>query len=378
MENQWAAFATVGALALQGIHQTGAQPGSRIAITGLGPVGHIALQLLRAYGHDGVGIDSDPRMVDLAAAAQLTAYPRDTDGLHGRLTRHWGGTGADAVIITAATSSADPVDFAGHLARDRACIVVVGDVNVQPPRSSYYHKELTIRYARSYGPGRYDPRFEEDGHPYPEGYVPWTERRNLAEILRLTARGTLDLTQLKPRVFPIDRAPDAYQMLKASSDTERSVALLLKYPGTARLPHQPTTASTAAAPWSTPGGRVRIAAIGAGNFATKMLFPHLKRHQATTFSWIATARGLSAAHQGPRWGFTTVADTPDTGIASRDADCVMVLSRHDSHGRYAARVLRSGTALYCEKPLALTEAELGCVSEVDLDVSRSTLWGGMI
>ncbi|MFD7611919.1 bi-domain-containing oxidoreductase [Streptomyces sp. NPDC059828] len=356
VDSEWAAFATVGAIALQGIHQTETVPGSRIAVIGLGLVGQLTLHLLRAYGYDGVGIDPDPAMVALARSAGLTAHGRDVDDLAGVLCRHWGGAGADAVIITAATSSTDPIESAGRLARDRAAVVVVGDVNVAPPRSSYYHKELSIRYARSYGPGRYDSRFEEGGQPYPEGYVPWTERRNLSEVLRLVAVGALDLAQLRPRVFPIEDAAEAYAALKPS-DGERDVALLLRYPGTAQLPPKPRQPSGPAV-WTGPRGTVHIAAVGAGNFATKMLFPHLRREPGVAFSWIASARGLSAAHQGKRWGFGTVAESAETGLASAAADCVMVLSRHDSHGRYAAQVLRSGKALYCEKPLGLTEAEL--------------------
>ncbi|MFD8708213.1 bi-domain-containing oxidoreductase [Kitasatospora sp. NPDC059648] len=361
VDTRWAAFATVGAIALQGIHQAEVVPGSRIAVIGLGLLGQITLHLLRAYGYDAVGIDPDPAMVALAESAGLAAFPREADGLPGRVLRRWAGAGADAVLVTAATPSSDPVDFAGRLARDRATVVVVGDVGVAPPRSSYYHKELTVRYARSYGPGRYDPRFEEGGQPYPEGYVPWTERRNLAEVLRLLETGALDFAGLKPRVFALEDAADAYEALKASPGG-RSVALLLRYSGIAQL-SSPPAPRTAPRTWTAPRGTPRIAAIGAGNFATRTLFPELKRAAGITFSWVAGARGPSAAHQGRRWGFGQVADSVDAGLASGEADCVMVLSRHDSHGRYAARVLRGGRALYCEKPVALTEAELEDVAQ---------------
>ncbi|MET8948676.1 bi-domain-containing oxidoreductase [Streptomyces sp. NPDC004542] len=356
VDTRWAAFATVGAIALQGIHQAEVVPGSRIAVIGLGLLGQITLRLVRAYGYDAVGVDPDPSMVALAESAGLAAFPRDADGLPGLVLRRWAGAGADAVLITAATASSDPVEFAGRLVRDRATVVVVGDVGVAPPRSSYYHKELTVRYARSYGPGRYDPRFEEGGHPYPEGYVPWTERRNLAEVLRLLATGAVDFAGLKPRVFAVEDAAEAYEALKPSG-TGRSVALLLRYPGTAHLP-PPAAPPTAPRPWTAPRGTVRIAAVGAGNFATRTLFPELKREPGVAFSWVAGGRGPSAAHQGRRWGFRTVAESAEAALASGGADCVLVLSRHDSHARYAAGALRGGAALFCEKPLGLTETEL--------------------
>ncbi|MFJ1552139.1 bi-domain-containing oxidoreductase [Streptomyces mirabilis] len=364
VEDRWAAFATVGAIALQGIHQAEAVPGSRVAVIGLGLVGQLTLRLLRAYGYDPVGVDQDSAAVDAARSSGFVAYRRETEDLPGTVARHWGGARADAVLVTAATSSTDPVELAGSLARDRATVVIVGDVKVAPPRASYYHKELSVRYSRSYGPGRYDPRFEESGQEYPEGYVPWTERRNLAEVLRLVPG--LGLESLDPRVFAVEDAAEAYRVLNTERPRRR-VALLLRYPGTAEVTEPPRWQGKPAT-WSPPAADARIAAIGAGNFATKMLFPHLHRERGVSFSWVASARGLTAVQQSRRWGFRSVADSAEHGLASGDADCVMVLSRHDSHGRYAAEVLRRGVALYCEKPLGLSEQEL---EEVAAAWSRS-------
>ncbi|MEV4444882.1 bi-domain-containing oxidoreductase [Streptomyces mirabilis] len=364
VEDRWAAFATVGAIALQGIHQAEAVPGSRVAVIGLGLVGQLTLRLLRAYGYDPVGVDQDSAAVDAARSSGFVAYRRDTEDLPGTVARHWGGARADAVLVTAATSSTDPVELAGSLARDRATVVIVGDVKVAPPRASYYHKELSVRYSRSYGPGRYDPRFEESGQEYPEGYVPWTERRNLAEVLRLVPG--LGLESLDPRIFAVEEAAEAYRVLNTERPRRR-VALLLRYPGTAEVT-EPPRCQDKPATWSPPAADARIAAIGAGNFATKMLFPHLRRERGVSFSWVSSARGLTAVQQGRRWGFRSVAESAEHGLASGDADCVMVLSRHDSHGRYAAEVLRRGIALYCEKPLGLSEQEL---EEVAAAWSRS-------
>ncbi|MET7495740.1 bi-domain-containing oxidoreductase [Streptomyces sp900116325] len=364
VEDRWAAFATVGAIALQGIHQAEAVPGSRVAVIGLGLVGQLTLRLLRAYGYDPVGVDQDSVAVDAARSSGFIAYRRDTEDLPGTVARHWGGARADAVLVTAATSSTDPVELAGSLTRDRATVVIVGDVKVAPPRASYYHKELSVRYSRSYGPGRYDPCFEESGQEYPEGYVPWTERRNLAEVLRLVPG--LGLESLALRIFAVEEAAEAYRVLNTERP-RRSVALLLRYPGTAEVTEPPRRQDKPAT-WSPPAVDARIAAIGAGNFATKMLFPHLRRERGVSFSWVASARGLTAVQQSRRWGFRSVAESAEHGLASGDADCVMVLSRHDSHGRYAAEVLRRGVALYCEKPLGLSEQEL---EEVAAAWSRS-------
>lgn len=308
VEDRWAAFATVGAIALQGIHQTEAVPGSRVVVIGLGLVGQLTLRLLRAYGYDTVGVDQDPAAIDAARTGGFVAHPRQTEDLAGTVARHWGGARADAVLVTAATSSTDPVELAGTLARDRATVVIVGDVKVSPPRSSYYHKELSVRYSRSYGPGRYDPRFEEAGDEYPEGYVPWTERRNLAEVLRLVPR--LDLESLDPRVFAVEDAAEAYRVLNTERPRRRA-ALLLRYPGTAEMTEPPRYQGRPAT-WSPPAGEARIAAIGAGNFATKMLFPHLRRDGNVRFSWVASARGLTAVQQSRRWGSAASRRAPST------------------------------------------------------------------
>jgi predicted dehydrogenase/threonine dehydrogenase-like Zn-dependent dehydrogenase len=360
-----AAFATLGAIALQGVHQAGAEPGSRVAVIGLGLVGQLVLRLLGAYGYSSVGIDSDQAMVDLALSAGLPAFIRSDPDLARTVDDHWGG-GADAIIIAAATKSTDPVELAGVLARDRATVVVLGDVTVAPPRPSYYHKELTIVYSRSYGPGRYDTRYEEGGIGYPEGYVAWDERRNLAEILRLIAGGRLDVDGLEPVVYPVGEAAKAFAELTVESTTRR-VAVLLSYDNEGAFessPARPSRATVGAATAGRSGGRaatgstVRFASLGAGSFPTRMLLPHLKRNPAVDFSWIATQTGLSAAHQQKRWGFDRAVSTAEEGLAVDDTDAVLIMSRHDSHARYAREMLDRQVGLFCEKPLALSESEL--------------------
>jgi predicted dehydrogenase len=240
----------------------------------------------------------------------------------------------------------------------------VGDVNVAPPRASYYGKELSIRYSRSYGPGRYDPRYEEGGQDYPEGYVPWPLRRNMEEFLRLVAGG-LDLSSLGPVVFPVDDAAAAYGLLDAKG-ADRRVAILLGYEragGAEPAAAEAALPAAVAAVRPAGSGAVRIAALGAGSFPTRMLFPHLKRRPAVDFAWLSTGRGFTAPYQARRWGFADTVATLDDGLARADADCVMVLDRHATHAEQTARVLRAGVGVFCEKPLALNEQELEEVAE---------------
>ena len=367
VEARSAAFATVGAIALHGVHQAGVEPGSRVAVIGLGLVGQLTLRLLAAYGYEAAGVDSDPSMATLARAGGVRALERHQNDLEAAVAGPWGGSGADAVIVTAATTSADPVNLAGRLARDRATVVVVGDVAVTPPRPSFYGKELTVRYSRSYGPGRYDPLFEEAGVPYPAGYVPWTERRNMAEVLRLLANGSLEVDTLEPVAFPVDEAAKAYARLE-KTDEGRKVAILLSYPDAAS-PAPDVEPAPRVRPLPAPAGRqrrsstVRLAALGAGSFPARMLFPHLAHQPDVTLSWISSASGVSAAHQARRWGFERAVAGLEEGLASDTTDCVMVLTRHDTHARYAADVLRRGLALFCEKPLALDEVDLESVAD---------------
>jgi len=361
--SRFAAFATVAAIALQGIHQAEAQPGSRVAVVGLGLVGQLTVRLLKTYGYDVVGIDRDESMLALAEAVGVTALARESDDLEDAVRRRWRHAGADAVIVTAATKSADPIELAGRLARDRANVVVVGDVLVAPPRSSYYGKELTVRYSRSYGPGRYDPRYEERGIEYPEGFVAWPLRRNMEEFLRLAAGG-LDLETLAPVVFTADEAPAAYALLDAAA-ADRRVAILLSYPDVAAPDARSVPPAPVPVPIARPrqaGDRVRIAAVGAGSFPTRMLFPHLKRQAQVDFAWLTTGRGITAPYQCRRWGFDRAVAGLDEGLRGGDADVVMVLGPHVTHAPQAVDVLNAGLGLFCEKPLALSEDELDAVA----------------
>jgi predicted dehydrogenase/NADPH:quinone reductase-like Zn-dependent oxidoreductase len=382
-----AAFATVGAIALQGVHQAGVAPGSRIVVIGLGLVGQITLQLCGAYGYDAIGIDADMSMVTLAVSCGGEALLRSEPQLAERLEQQLGGA-PDAVLITAATQSTDPVELAGTLARDRGQVVVVGDVAVAPPRATYYEKELTLTYSRSYGPGRYDPLYEEGGIDYPEGYVPWDERRNLSEILRLVGRQRLDFEALGPVVFPVEQAAEAFSMLTATG-AERRVAVLISYGGESDASGFEADHGSASANGTrpagaidllspsvpAPAGSISIGAVGAGSFGARMLLPYLKANPAVSFSFIASHSGASAVHQGRRFGFRRAVAELGEGLSTGDTDAVMILTRHDSHARYVCQALHAGAAVYCEKPIALTEHDLDTIASAWLEADRPAMVG---
>jgi predicted dehydrogenase len=313
-------------------------------------------------------------MLELAHRVGVRHLARDDDTAT-RLRQEWRGAGADAVVVCAATKSPDPVELAGVVARDRGVVVIVGDVPVVPHRATYYGKELSIRYSRSYGPGRYDNRYEEEGATYPEGYVPWPLRRNMEEFLRLVAHG-LDLDSLSPVIYPVEEATSAFKLLEADG-AQRRVAILLAYPP-ARESSPPPAIEPAVrlrSPSTAADGTIRVAAAGAGSFPTRMLFPHLKALRGVEFSWIATAGGVTARHQGARWDFEEAVASLEAGLERGGADCIMVLGPHAVHARHTAEILRRNVNVFCEKPLAITEEELDEVARAWLSSRASAMVG---
>ena len=337
------AFATVGAIALHGVRQSEAQVGEKVAVIGLGLVGQLAGQILRAAGCSVVGIDLDPEVAARAlhAGAADVAFTHDDVPASGR--------GCDAVIVTAATTSSGPVDLAADLARDRGRVVVVGDVGMEVPRRKYYDKELELRLSRSYGPGRYDREYEERGLDYPIGYVRWTERRNMQAFLDLVAAGKVSVDALISARFPVERAAEAYERLL---DHGRSpLAILLEYE-----PSAPPVPKVEDARRDRPALPTSAAVIGAGSFATRILVPGLQR-AGFDLAAVASASGLSARAAADRFGFAR-AVTVEEAVAEPRAGTVAIATRHDSHAELAIAALKAGKAVFVEKPPCLTEAEL--------------------
>jgi predicted dehydrogenase/threonine dehydrogenase-like Zn-dependent dehydrogenase len=348
-------FATVGSIALHGVRQAEAKLGERVAVIGLGLVGQLTCRLLSAAGCAVVGIDVVGELCERARAAGVDAFRR---GEIDRSDPPAAVRDCDAVIITAATGSDDPVQLAGALGRDRARVVIVGDVGMDLPRSTYYGKELDLRLSRSYGPGRYDREYEERGLDYPIGYVRWTERRNMRAVVDLLARERISVDDLVTSRFPIEHAADAYDRLL--NDSTSPLGLVLVYPApeedVVRPPAAPPT------PRPRPAANPRIGVVGAGSFSQRVMIPGL-RDAGFELSAVASATGLSATAAKERFGFSETT-TPDELLESEGLDVIAIASRHGSHAAYAIQALMRGRAVFVEKPPVLNMADLRTLRDV--------------
>jgi predicted dehydrogenase/threonine dehydrogenase-like Zn-dependent dehydrogenase len=347
-----AAYVTVGAIALQGVRIQAPLLGESVAVIGLGVLGQLAVQILRASGCRVLGIDLDPAKVQLARELGAEAAVLRTDDVAAAVSVFTGGRGMDGVLIAAATSSNDPVELAGEIARDRAVVTMVGATGMEVPRKPYYEKELQLRLSRSYGPGRYDPEYEEKGRDYPIGYVRWTERRNMEEFLRLVATGQVQPSALTTHRFPIERAEEAYTLIGGGG--EPFAGVMLTY-AERTAPAVRTLHLKPAAPRA---GTLGVGFVGAGNFARAVLLPRFEKAAGAALVGVSTSTGMNARSAGERFGFRYA--TTDTAALLGDADvhAVVVATRHASHARLSADALRAGKAVFVEKPLALDEEGL--------------------
>jgi predicted dehydrogenase/threonine dehydrogenase-like Zn-dependent dehydrogenase len=366
-----AAFSTVGAIAMHGVRRAEVQLGDAACVIGLGLVGQLVVRLLIASGVRVIGLDVIEERCRLAeqAGAVLCAAPTD-EGMAAAASSFdeiSAGRGADHVFLAAGGSSNAPAETAARLARDRAHIVDIGKTRLDLPWNAYYDKELDVRFSRSYGPGRYDERYELNGIDYPAGYVRWTERRNLECFLDLIERKEIEVGTLVSGVFPLEDASTVYADL--ASGSLKAVGVLLEYPARP-ADTQPRTvtsivrASPAPAPHGRCDGQLTIGFIGAGNYASTVLLPGLAGSPSVYLAHVATTRPLSAVNAQRRFGFTAASTNADAVLEDTMLDAIFIATRHHTHADLVCRALETGKAVFVEKPLALTREELDRIVEV--------------
>lgn len=355
-----ASYNTLGAIALQGIRRADLRLGESCAVIGLGLLGQLACLMLRASGVKTFGVDIESFAVELAQRHCCdAAWVRTADGIPAQILSLTGGLGVDAVIVTAATASLDPINLAGEIARKKGRVVIVGAVPTGFAREPHwYRKELDLRMSCSYGPGRYDHNYEEKGVDYPPAYVRWTEKRNMEAFQELVYTGRIDLAYLTTHEFPLQQAPRAYEMILHRSAP--FLGVLLKYDVNKpverrRLPLVPAR----------PEAKINIAFVGAGSYAQSSLLPHLSgRNGAVSLVGILTNSGTTSKRVAERFGFGFCTSEPKDIFENNGVNTIFVATRHDSHAQYVRQALLAGKHVFVEKPLCRTAEELAEIEDL--------------
>jgi predicted dehydrogenase/threonine dehydrogenase-like Zn-dependent dehydrogenase len=366
-----AAFATLGAIAMQGVRQAEVRLGEKVVVIGLGLIGLLTVQILRAAGCRVIGVDMDAAKLDLARELGCDdALLPDSDALTQRILIFTDGYGADATIITAGTSSNQPIECAGEITREKGKVVVVGAAKMDIPREPYYLKEIDLRISRSYGPGRYDPSYEEHGCDYPFGYVRFTERRNMESFLDLIQSGSINLSKIITHRFPIGDAPSAYELISGKRK-EAYLGILLEYsrPMDA-IPHR---IELKGLPLN--GNKIKVGFIGAGSYASKFLLPGIQKTPQLIATAVCTASGVTAESIARKYGFSAAENNPDAVI--KTADAIVIATRHADHAELTIRALDQHKSVFVEKPIAITEDQLdSIVGRVENLGSRASILVG--
>jgi predicted dehydrogenase/threonine dehydrogenase-like Zn-dependent dehydrogenase len=353
-----ASFVTLGAIAMQGVRVADVRLGERVGVIGLGLLGLLTVQLLKASGCRVLGVDVDASRVELARTlgADVAVDPNAAGAAARSMTE---GRGLDAVIITAATASNQPIEQAAEMSRLKGRVAIVGAVGMNIPRKPYYERELDIRFSMSYGPGRYDTNYEEKGRDYPYAYVPFTEQRNMIAFLDLIAQGTVDVKTLITHRIPIDEAHRAYDMIQGKGQ-DAYIAICLTYPQDRDLTARIELPAARSAPVA---GKLRVAFIGAGNYAQLMLLPRFAAHKDLQMVGVATHEGVGARQAAEKFGFRYATTDYREVLADGNVDAVVIATRHDLHAQVAVEALQAGKHVWVEKPLGLNEEELAEVVE---------------
>lgn len=354
-----AAYTTLSSIAMQGLRLCRPALGDKVAVVGLGLVGLLTIQLLKANGCRVIGIDLDPFKADLALKAGADVAVTENPGEAAlQFSEH---RGVDHVIIAAATPKNGPIELAGEITRRKGNVVVVGAVGMEVPRGPYYAKEIKLQISMSYGPGRYDPSYEEGGVDYPYEYVRWTERRNMEACLDLMAAGSLRPREITTHTYPLAEAARAYDLIH--KPTEPYVGIVLEYPQDEAPVATDKVISLKGA--SAPADHLKVGFIGAGAYASIHLLPHLRKNKRVSLTGVACATPVSARQKGERFGFQ-YCTTQTSELLAKNDDLVFIATRHDTHASLVTEALEQGHHVFVEKPLATNRSELETVQKAYL------------
>ncbi|MBL0141382.1 MAG: bi-domain-containing oxidoreductase [Betaproteobacteria bacterium] len=367
VDDESASFTVVGAIALQGIRLAQPTLGECVVVTGLGLIGLIAVQLLKSQGCRVLGLDFDPTRLELArrfgAETVNLSAGEDPIAAASRCSR---GRGVDAVLIAASTRSNEPLHQAAQMCRKRGRIVLVGVAGLELSRADFFEKELSFQVSCSYGPGRYDPEYEEKGHDYPVGFVRWTEQRNFEAVLDMMSDGRLDVAPLVSHRFVIERAASAYDLI--SSDAP-SLGVLLEYPQT-KLVGAANDTTTLRISSSAEPAAVTLGFVGAGTYANSVLIPAF-RDTAARLKAVSSATGVSGTYAARKNGIEFSSTDSDALLADADINALVVSTRHASHATWVCKALAAGKHVFVEKPLAMTHGELSVIENTYRNVIQS-------
>jgi len=370
-----AAFSTLGAVALQGIRLSEVKIGEAVAVVGLGLLGQLTVQILKAAGCVVLGMDINEGRATLAKESGADWVSITTDDFINICNYFTSNKGVDSVLITAATQSNEPIELAGTICRDRGIVVAVGTVNLEIPRRLYYEKELDFRVSRSYGPGRYDPNYEEKGQDYPIGYVRWTEQRNMQAFLQLVSEGKVNVKKIISHRFSIDDAVKAYDLITEKAD-ESYLGIVIQY-GIDKLheskvvikePRTKIQASGIHSPMP-----VSIGLLGCGNFPSTILLPAIKSIKNIEFIGAYDPVSNNAKHVAQKFGFKYCSGKISDVIDDSDINTVVIATRHNFHCKQVIASLKTGKNVFCEKPLCLNETELKEIIKTYNSITQSPI-----
>jgi predicted dehydrogenase/threonine dehydrogenase-like Zn-dependent dehydrogenase len=364
VSDEAASFTVVGSIALQGIRLVQPSLGENIVVTGLGLIGLLTVQLLRAHGCRVLGVDFDEKKIALARSfgAETVNLSQGEDPV-AAAQAFSRGRGVDAVIITASTKSSEPVHQAALMCRKRGRIVLVGVIGLELSRADFYEKELSFQVSCSYGQGRYDPLYEEGGNDYPFGLVRWTEQRNFEAFLDMLAEKRIEVSPLVSNRFPLEKAVEAYDLVSNGG----ALGIILNYPDASQKEESELLSRTIilSHPESNRGNPTSpvVGFIGSGNYATQVLIPAFKKTKSN-LKTVVSSTGVSGVHAGKKYGFEEASTDTNGVIADKSINTLVITTRHDSHARFVCQALKAGKNVFVEKPLCLTKAELQSIIDV--------------